>query len=151
VTSKKVKNRSLRADDFAAGQIVQGLNGTPGAQGFRGATGPTGPSGLVGTAKARSVTATVNLGSAIGDKESYTAQCLAGEQAIGGGGRGDATLSQNTKVTSSRPALSTTTPAFEPPPEGGTFDGWKITVVNQTTVAGLKPQVWVICAPAPAP
>ena len=133
VTSRKIKNRSLQAADFAAGQLVAGLNGSPGRAGFRGATGPTGPSGLVAAAKARSVTAAADLPVAVNSSASFLVRCLAGEQAIGGGGRGDDLDSEKTEVTSSRPALSTalTTPD-EPPAEGGAFDGWKITAVNQT-------------------
>jgi hypothetical protein len=55
-------------------------------------------------------------------------------------------------VTSSRPALSTTTPTpNEPPPEGGGFDGWKITVQNVGANAGIRPTVWVMCAAAATP
>lgn len=51
VTSGKVKNRSLKAIDFAIGQIPKGKTGATGATGAAGpagpagATGPTGPEG----------------------------------------------------------------------------------------------------------
>jgi hypothetical protein len=50
VTSKKVKDRSLRAVDFARGQLPRGERGPAGAQGAagpQGATGPTGPAGPI--------------------------------------------------------------------------------------------------------
>jgi hypothetical protein len=47
VTSAKVRNRSLRARDFAAGQLPAGA---PGAQGPQGSPGPAGASGPAGPA-----------------------------------------------------------------------------------------------------
>jgi hypothetical protein len=44
VTSPKVKDRSLRAQDFALGQLPQGAKGEPGPQGPQGAQGLRGPS-----------------------------------------------------------------------------------------------------------
>jgi hypothetical protein len=43
VTSAKVKNRTLRARDFRAGQLPAGPQGLPGAQGPAGPQGPGGP------------------------------------------------------------------------------------------------------------
>jgi hypothetical protein len=54
VNSSKVKNRSLRAVDFASGQLPKGatgatgLQGPAGAAGIEGATGATGPEGAPG-------------------------------------------------------------------------------------------------------
>jgi hypothetical protein len=162
VTSAKVKDGVLLAKDFAIGQIPAGPRGATGATGATGAAGPTGPTGAtgatgakgdtgtIGAVTARSFTATADM--ANNQKASYTATCPAGQQAIGGGGRGDDTSSQLTNVTSSRPALSTTTPTpNEPPPDGAGFDGWRITVQNIGNNAGIRPTVWVICAAAPTP
>jgi hypothetical protein len=159
VTSSKVKNGALRAQDFALGQIPAGPTGATGATGASGptgatgATGPTGPKGATGTigaVTARSVTAAVDMTN--NQKASYTATCPAGQQALGGGGRGDDQTSELTRVTSSRPALSTTTPqANEPPPEGAGFDGWRITVQNVGNNPSIRPTVWVMCAAMPAP
>ncbi len=41
VISSKVKNRSLLAVDFKAGQLPKGAKGDPGAQGAQGPAGPT--------------------------------------------------------------------------------------------------------------
>jgi hypothetical protein len=82
---------------------------------------------------------------------SYNVCCLAGQQAIAGGARGDATDSEATSVTSSRPAISSGN--TEPPLSGGSFTGWRITATNLPggVVAGIRPEVWVVCVPAPAP
>lgn len=157
VTSAKVKNGALLVQDFKAGQIPAGAKGTTGATGATGPTGPIGPQGIqgiqgptgaLGAVTARSTTATVDL--AVTMKASYTVSCPAGHQAIGGGGRGDDNTSDDTNVTSSRPALSTTAPANEPPPEGAGFDGWRITVTN-VSGANIRPTVWVMCAAAATP
>src|SRR5688572_33280881 len=49
VTAAKVKNRSLKANDFARGQIPkgdQGPQGPQGPQGTQGAQGPAGPANV---------------------------------------------------------------------------------------------------------
>lgn len=48
VTSPKVKNGSLQAKDFAAGQLPAGAAGPQGPKGDTGATGPAGPKGDTG-------------------------------------------------------------------------------------------------------
>ncbi|HEY3021432.1 MAG TPA: collagen-like protein, partial [Solirubrobacteraceae bacterium] len=45
VTGVKVKDSSLSAKDFAAGQLPRGAQGPPGAQGAPGTTGATGAPG----------------------------------------------------------------------------------------------------------
>jgi hypothetical protein len=45
VSSKKVKNGSLRAGDFAPAQLPAGPQGSPGPEGARGPQGETGPAG----------------------------------------------------------------------------------------------------------
>jgi hypothetical protein len=72
VTGKKVKNRSLKAVDFATGQLPKGEKGDKGDQGPAGATnvtvrqGPGSPNGV------------------------DTANCNPGERAVGGGGNAPA-------------------------------------------------------------
>ncbi|MEY2515398.1 MAG: hypothetical protein QOJ89_2756 [bacterium] len=157
VTSKKVKNGALLAADFAAGQLprgatgANGTNGAPGAPGTTGATGPTGPQGpqgVVGAATAQFEQAPADL--ANGANQSYSVFCPAGQQAIAGGGRGDDTLSEETILTNTRPAISSTN--TEPPTDGQAFTGWRITVVNPIggSASGIRPEVWVICVAAPA-
>jgi hypothetical protein len=152
VTSGKVKNGTLLAKDFKAGQLPAGAKGDKGDKGDTGATGAPGiqgiqgPTGALGAVTARSFTAAADLGN--NAKASYDVFCPAGQQAIGGGGRGDDTASQLTSVTSSRPAVSSTN--TEPPADGAGFTGWRITVSNLGANPGIRPTVWVICAAAPA-
>ncbi len=156
VTSAKVKDGSLKAVDFAAKELPAGAQGPKGdtgakgdagAKGATGVQGPKGDTGTVGAATVLSTTATVDL--AESTKASYDVYCPDGQQAIGGGGRGDDTNSEGTVVTSSRPAASTTN--SEPPADGQGFTGWRITVFNPTggPTTGLRPTVWVVCAAAP--
>lgn len=49
VTSDRVRNGSLLAEDFAAGQLPRGPQGPAGPQGPQGAQGPPGPPGGTGT------------------------------------------------------------------------------------------------------
>jgi hypothetical protein len=146
VTSAKVRDGALKKVDFASGQLPKGDKGDKGDPGTPGTPGAT---GTFTTATARSVTATADM--TANQKVSYTATCPAGQLAIAGGGRGDDQTSELTQVTSSRPALSTTTAPGpnEPPPEGGTFDGWRITVQNVGANPNIRPTVWVVCVPAP--
>ena len=159
VTSPKVKNGSLTAQDFAAGQLLpgpkgdSGPKGTTGDQGVKGDTGAKGDkgdpgaSGLAGAglATTRHIQAPADL--ADGTKGNYDVYCPAGQRAIAGGGRGDDTASEGTVVTSSRPAKSSSD--TEPPADGGTFLGWRITVLNPTggITTGIRPEVWVVCLP----
>ena len=157
VTSGKVRNGSLLAKDFKTGELPRGLpgangtngaNGTPGATGPAGPTGPQGPTGSVGAATVQFEQAAADL--ANGANQNYGVFCPAGQQAIAGGGRGDDTLSEETILTNTRPAISTTN--TEPPTDGQSFTGWRITVVNPIggAPAGVRPEVWVVCVPAPA-
>jgi hypothetical protein len=84
-----------------------------------------------------------------GAKASYNAFCPAGKQAIGGGGRGDDTVSEATVMSSSRPAISAAN--TEPPGTGGSFQGWRISVQNPSggVTTGIRPSVWVVCVNAP--
>jgi hypothetical protein len=79
VISKKVKNRSLKAVDFAAGQL------------------PRGPQGAQGPAGATNVT--VREGAAATNRSN--ASCLPGERAVGGGAATSNGLLDETKPTPS--------------------------------------------------
>jgi hypothetical protein len=154
VTSSKVRNGSLHAVDFAADQLPGSVSGATGPAGAIGPAGPTGPqgdtgaTGTVGAATVQFLQAPSDL--ADGASGSYNVFCLAGQQAIGGGARGDETDSEATNVTSSRPAVSSVN--SNPPANGQSFTGWRITVVNTSggVTTGIKPEVWVVCVSAPA-
>jgi hypothetical protein len=79
-----------------------------------------------------------------GAEISIDVHCLAGQTAIGGGVRGDLTNSELTKVTASRPVIDTDNSGA--PSSNGTFTGWRGTFVNENNGAGIRPEVWVICA-----
>jgi hypothetical protein len=171
VSSSKVKNGSLTKSDFRASDLpvgpagaqgaqgpqgLQGLkgdpgtNGTNGTNGANGADGADGAPGTVGAATTVFFQAPADL--ADGNNMSYGAFCPAGKQAIAGGGRGDDTLSEQTILTNTRPAISSSN--TEPPLAGQGFKGWRITVVNPTggtATSGIRPEVWVVCVDAPTP
>ena len=147
VGSSEVKNRSLRAGDFKKGQIPKGPKGAQGPQGLPGTAGPTGPTGPVGP----NIAFTTQFEQAAADladgaSSSYTVFCPAGQRGVGGGARGDATDSEETMVTSSRPAVSAM--STNPPGDDGTFTGWRTTVKNIAggVTTGIRPEVWVVCA-----
>jgi hypothetical protein len=72
VMSAKVKNGSLRASDFAAGQLPAGPAGPPGPagaggpQGPQGPAGPQGPQGLAGPQGTQGPSGVIQAYSAIG-------------------------------------------------------------------------------------
>jgi hypothetical protein len=151
VTSAKVRDGALLVKDFAPGQLpagAKGDKGDSGAPGAAGPTGPQGPAGTVGVARAQFEQAPADL--ANGANQSYSVFCPAGQQAIAGGGRGDDTLSEETVLTNTRPAISSTNQ--EPPTDGQAFTGWRITVLNPIggAASGVRPEVWVVCVAAPA-
>ena len=119
VKSGKVSNGSLKAKDFAAGEAL----------------GPV----------------SVQLASRESDlpdgaEDSIDVFCPDGQVALGGGFRGDDTLSEETNVASSRPVVSTDDLA--PPEDDGTFTGWRVSVRNVSggATGGIRPEVWVVCA-----
>lgn len=146
ITGPKVKDGSLKAGDFAAGQLPAGAKGDVGPQGPKGDKGDT---GTVGAATVQRFQATVDL--ADNTNASYSVFCPDGQQAIAGGGRGDDTLSEETILTSTRPAIGRTN--TEPPSNGQGFTGWRITVVNPSggSPSGIRPEVWVVCVAASTP
>jgi hypothetical protein len=146
ITSTKVKNGSLKQGDFAAGQLPAGLpgaQGVPGLKGDKGAKGDTGDTGTFGAVTTAFEQAPADL--ADGTNGNYDVYCPTGQIAIGGGGRGDDTLSEATILTNTRPAISQSN--TEPPLAGQGFKGWRITVVNPAggATTGIKPEVWAVC------
>jgi hypothetical protein len=80
VTSGKVKNRSLKAIDFAEGQIPAGPAGAKGDKGDKGTKGDIGAPGLSGY----QIVSTNNAVTTAGFN-SATVTCPAGKKALGGG------------------------------------------------------------------
>jgi hypothetical protein len=83
VTGKKVKNRSLKAVDFATGQLPQGPKGDAGPQGAQGAQGPPGPKGDKGDPGPPPI---ITVRSSDVETGIAEASCQLGEAALGGGG-----------------------------------------------------------------
>lgn len=85
VVSAKVKDRSLRAVDFATGQLPAGPQGAQGPQGPQGAKGDTGAKGDPGTP---GISGLERIESAVvsgGGSHIATVSCPAGKKALGGG------------------------------------------------------------------
>lgn len=122
VNSAKVKNRSLRAVDFATGQIPAG------PQGPAGAAGPQGPAGTSGVQQISSSGASNSTAS-----KSFQVDCPSGKRAIGGGGTLTGTTT-NTFLSTSRPS------------DAGT--GW-IAAGRESSAGNAGSwavQAWVVCA-----
>lgn len=81
ITTPKVKDFSLLANDFRAGQLPAG---PAGARGERGETGPRGPQGLPGLSGLERVYAS-GVGNNSNSPKSTTATCAAGKVAISAG------------------------------------------------------------------
>jgi hypothetical protein len=146
INSAKVRNRSLKVVDFGAGQLPAGRRGPQGQRGANGTNGTQGPPGTFGAVTVQFTQAAADLGN--GAETSIDAQCPAGQVGIGGGVRGDLTNSELTKVTASRPIISSSNSGA--PADDGTFTGWRGTFVNENNGAGIRPETWVVCA-TPAP
>src|SRR5207247_2634931 len=119
VNSAKVRNASLRAADFAPGQIPHGPQGPAGPQ------GPPGAGGL----QLISGSGTSNSSS----PKSQQQDCPAGKRAVGGGGVLTGSVA-NTFLTTSRPT------------DPGT--GWIATGRESSvgTAGSWAVQTWVVCA-----
>ena len=126
VTSAKVKNKSLKAVDFASGQLpagARGPQGPAGAPGAAGATGPRGPQGEPGVVGIYTAAASAGVEQVL---------CDAGDVAVGGGGvvSGDGFLTQSQPLPVS--------------PPGEIPVGWQ---VDARQAAGTDATVtaWVVC------
>jgi hypothetical protein len=150
VGTSEVRDGALLAQDFKSGQLPAGAKGDKGDKGDKGLKGDKGDTGDTGSFDSVTTVffqAPADL--ADNNNMSYGAFCPAGKQAIAGGGRGDDTLSEQTILTNTRPAISSSN--TEPPLAGQSFTGWRITVVNPAggAASGIKPEVWVVCVPTP--
>ena len=70
---------------------------------------------------------------------SVDAFCPAGTQAIGGGGRADDF--DEPRLLASRPTRA----GGEPPADGESFTGWRVSAFNDLIIPTIQPEVWVIC------
>ena len=132
VTSAKVKDRSLKAVDFAVGQL------------------PAGPPGVVANVIVRRVDIVLPAGAGAGVPGAITsgfATCAAGEKIIGGSVNiSNATEPPQMEVLVSRPSVDNVGNGVVPV-DGGTFAFWKGTAHTKTNVVGAM-RVFAICAPA---
>lgn len=148
VDGAKVADGSLGTDDIADAS-VGGIDVAEGAlTGGDVADGSLG-SGDVAAGTFLGAKVTVQFEQAAADlangaEMSLDVHCPEGQTAIGGGARGDLTDSEKTTIGSSRPIISTTSSGA--PGDDGTFTGWRTTVQNEDNGAGIRPEVWVICA-----
>ena len=125
VTSAKVKNHSLLAADFKAGQLPAGAQGPKGDKGDKGDTGPAGPRGISGH---ETVFGTFNNIGLDGRAQGEVA-CPAGKKAIGGGWHGNTPLGVEESYA---------------PGDGST---WYVDVKNLGPTPGSF-QVFAVCASA---
>jgi hypothetical protein len=170
VRSPKVKDRSLKGIDLGektvtgtevADASLSGIDIADGSVGLAdlGANSVNGSKVVNGSLEGADVKAGTFLGGAVsvqfaqaaadlaaGASVSVDVFCLPGEVALGGGARGDLTDSEATSVGSSRPIISEAERGA--PVSGGTFTGWRTTVLHKegSAATGIRPEVWVICA-----
>jgi hypothetical protein len=128
VNGKKVKNRSLKAADFAAGQLPKGPKGDQGPQGVQGVQGAKGEKGEPGD-PAPTPILTVRSAS---DVDSAEADCEIGEAALGGGATVD---TAGGFLTDSEPVSD-----IDDVPVG-----W-FAAAEQSPAADTNVTAWVVCA-----
>jgi hypothetical protein len=134
VTSRKVRNFTLRAVDFAPGQLPagpQGPKGDPGPQGPTGPQGPQGPAGPSGVSGWNYQIADLPVEPGSGGIRQVL--CPAGQRPLGGGA--SSTNNFPIRIAMSAPATN----------DAGQAIGWVIEVYN----AGNSPVTafaWAICA-----
>ena len=126
VTSAKVKDHSLLAADFKAGQLPAG------PQGPKGDPGPQGPRGIMGTVQRYAPLESV----AANSSATSTAWCNAGEIATGGGGV-TYDPGSNVYLVTSAPAPGAVS--------GQPFGGWGVEVRN-TSGSAHNFHAYVVCA-----
>lgn len=141
VTSAKVKNSTLRASDFARGQLPAsspGAPGAPGAKGDPGEDGAQGVPGVVGEVTVQRTDFALPDNSTQGD----SVLCPTGTRAIGGGSSIAASASNDVHATVSRPDSTGVAPV-----DGETFSGWRVTYRNPSGgTPATTVHAFVICA-----
>ena len=141
VTSVKVKNRTLLAQDFAPGQLKAGPVGPAGATG---PAGPAGPAGAAGAAAAAIVHVT-SVSAAPGTTTTGVAACAAGQKATGGGAYLIGITTDTDHLTISAPVISTGGSGFTTVTDGGTATGWYAAMYSSGPVARTL-NIYVICS-----
>jgi hypothetical protein len=131
VISSKVKNHSLKAVDFAAGQLPKGAKGATGAAGTAGAAGAAGAAGVSKFVKR---TAEGTFGT---NFSKVTASCNTGEVATGGGADWDASTSTGWPVVSY---------SVPDPYNAAIPTGWAVEIDNISGSGGVQAIAWVFCA-----
>jgi hypothetical protein len=148
VKTGKVRNGSLLAADFRAGQLPSGPQGPKGVPGPRGEAGPKGEPGATDV-----VTRYGNLLD-LEPSSSFIsyAQCQPGEAVTGGGydfpgGRPSGT---DYYISADRPSIVIKGPDpiedfYTPPPDGQAATGWIVAAENNTSV-NFEIRAYVQCA-----
>jgi hypothetical protein len=137
VVSGKVRDGSLRAQDFAPGQIPPGAQGAQGASGAPGATGVKGETGPAGFSSLRYIRGEwITLPPS--DEASDEILCPEGQHVVGGGVLSNYNESGDPVVTSGYVNSSF-------PPD---TSSWFVSVWNPTDDPDFAFQAWAVCAPA---
>jgi hypothetical protein len=126
VRSSKVKDASLLAADFKAGQLPAGPRGIPGVTGATGPQGTPGVTGATGAPGATNVVVRSITGTNFG-----TATCNPGERATGGGF--NITGGGLPNIYESRPSPDTA---------GAVPTGWYVSFASNTSAV----TIYVVCA-----
>lgn len=136
VRSPKVKDHSLRAVDFAEGQLPAGPQGPKGEQGAP---------GVVGTVIVRRTDVALPAGPGVNEPGALTSAftgCAAGEKIIGGSVNVSNAAAAEVRI--SRPATDNVEPGGIPE-DGQSFSFWKGTARTTTNAAGTA-RVFALCA-----
>jgi hypothetical protein len=138
VNSSKVKNRSLLAKDFKAGQLPAGATGPQGLQGPQGVQGTPGQNGAAGAPGATKVVireAAADSTAPAGTNNTSTATCNAGEVPVGGGAKLSLGTIVDMQVSESYPNDTNA---------DGKPDEWIVNVTANTNDVSFKARV--VCA-----
>jgi hypothetical protein len=155
VVSSKVKDHSLLARDFKAGQLPAGPRGAQGPAGPAGAAGPAGPTGASGPQGPRGndgaqgppggLSSLQYVSAAFGPFPAHTqygreVSCPSGQHAIGGGVLSESATAGQQAINSSYPSDGTNTG------NDGNVAWWAD--VDNTSAGALSFAVYAVCAPA---
>jgi hypothetical protein len=134
VTGLKVKNGTLMAADFKAGQLPrgpQGPKGDPGSQGANGDTGAQGQKGDPGATKVTRRSGVPGGDAGPGEVSASFASCQSGETIVGGGVSYTASGNGRATVTASAPT------------DAGK---WTVSIRNDGASGTVQPYSYALCA-----